>query len=235
MVSVVALEDGLERCEVRVHALLGGADGERAGDRRDPVETDHGVKFDAWDARRRNVAKEVATPWRNCPTLRHRDAEGPAVQGLPMRRRGLEPPPGYPGPGPQPGNPSVISVQCVHIVQIVQPRGRYARNGRSGCCHGCCHEGPPGAGGRRFKCCLPDSWSRGSARCAAGFLVSSTAATTSRCARSRPKGGVLRPRRSGCARTGGGAPHRGRRSRTVRSGEPSGRAGRRPPRRTSSR
>jgi hypothetical protein len=28
-----------------------------------------------------------------------------------MRRRGLEPPPGYPGPGPQPGNPGVISVR----------------------------------------------------------------------------------------------------------------------------
>jgi hypothetical protein len=28
-----------------------------------------------------------------------------------MRRRGLEPPPGYPGPGPQPGHPSVRSVQ----------------------------------------------------------------------------------------------------------------------------
>jgi hypothetical protein len=29
-----------------------------------------------------------------------------------MRRRGLEPPPGYPGPGPQPGNPAVISVRA---------------------------------------------------------------------------------------------------------------------------
>jgi len=28
-----------------------------------------------------------------------------------MRRRGLEPPPGYPGPGPQPGRPAVISVR----------------------------------------------------------------------------------------------------------------------------
>jgi hypothetical protein len=72
--------------------------------------------------------------------MRHRHAKGPAVQGLPMRRRGLEPPPGYPGPGPQPGNSRVISVHCVQIVQIVQPRGRYGRNGRSGCCHGCCHE-----------------------------------------------------------------------------------------------
>ena len=31
-----------------------------------------------------------------------------------MRRRGLEPPPGYPGPGPQPCNPGVRSVLCVH-------------------------------------------------------------------------------------------------------------------------
>ena len=68
------------------------------------------------------------------------NAKGPALQGLPMRRRGLEPPPGYPGPGPQPGNSSVISVLCVHIVQIVQESGRNGRNGRSGCCHGCCHE-----------------------------------------------------------------------------------------------
>ena len=28
-----------------------------------------------------------------------------------MRRRGLEPPPGYPGPGPQPGNTALISVR----------------------------------------------------------------------------------------------------------------------------
>ena len=57
-----------------------------------------------------NVAKEGATLSRACPTLRHRRAKGPAVQGLPMRRRGLEPPPRKPGPGPQPGNPSVTSV-----------------------------------------------------------------------------------------------------------------------------
>jgi len=30
-----------------------------------------------------------------------------------MRRRGLEPPPGNPGPGPQPGEAGVISVHCV--------------------------------------------------------------------------------------------------------------------------
>jgi hypothetical protein len=53
--------------------------------------------------RARNAAKEVATLRRVCPTLRRRDGKGPALQGLPMRRRGLEPPPGYPGPGPQDG------------------------------------------------------------------------------------------------------------------------------------
>jgi hypothetical protein len=57
-----------------------------------------------------------------------------------MRRRGLEPPPGYPGPGPQPGNPGVRYVLCVHIVQNVQESGRIGRDGRSGCCRGCCHE-----------------------------------------------------------------------------------------------
>jgi hypothetical protein len=40
--------------------------------------------------------------------------KSPATRGFrDMRRRGLEPPPGYPGPGPQPGNPGVISVRCV--------------------------------------------------------------------------------------------------------------------------
>ena len=38
----------------------------------------------------------------------------PQVRGFrTMRRRGLEPPPGYPGPGPQPCHPSVRSVQIV--------------------------------------------------------------------------------------------------------------------------
>jgi Methyltransferase FkbM domain len=40
--------------------------------------------------------------------------KSPAMRGLrSMRRRGLEPPPGYPGPGPQPGNSGVISIRCV--------------------------------------------------------------------------------------------------------------------------
>jgi hypothetical protein len=50
-----------------------------------------------------------------------------------MRRRGLEPPPGYPGPGPQPCHPGVISVLCVQCVQIVRESGRIGRTGRSGC------------------------------------------------------------------------------------------------------
>ena len=42
------------------------------------------------------------------PTTR----KSPANTGLShMRRRGLKLPPGYPGPGPQPGNPSVLCVQ----------------------------------------------------------------------------------------------------------------------------
>jgi hypothetical protein len=35
------------------------------------------------------------------------------------------------GPGPQPGNPGVLSVRCVQIAQNVRESGRY---GRSGCC-----------------------------------------------------------------------------------------------------
>ena len=34
---------------------------------------------------------------------------------------------------------SYPSVAC-QIVRIVRSRGRYGRIGRSGCCHGCCHE-----------------------------------------------------------------------------------------------
>jgi hypothetical protein len=68
------------------------------------------------------------------------DDESPAHAGLSkMRRRGLEPPPGYPGPGPQPCHPGVRYLLCVHIVQNERKSGRNGRNGRSGCCHGCCH------------------------------------------------------------------------------------------------
>src|SRR5919198_4018127 len=45
--------------------------------------------------------------------VRHSAVEtekGPATQGLLMRRRGLEPPPGYPGAGPQPGPSPAHSV-----------------------------------------------------------------------------------------------------------------------------
>jgi hypothetical protein len=40
-----------------------------------------------------------------------RNDKSPALAGLSQCRRGLEPPPGYPGPGPQPGNASVRCVQ----------------------------------------------------------------------------------------------------------------------------
>src|ERR687887_968617 len=67
---------------------------ERELRRRSPLVAPHAAA---------DVAKEVATLGPRCPTLWSRDAKGPAMQGLLMRRRGLEPPPGYPGPGPQPG------------------------------------------------------------------------------------------------------------------------------------
>jgi hypothetical protein len=84
---------------------------------------------------------------RNLPHPRRPDQstqrKSPAKRGfLMMRRRGLEPPPGYPGPGPQPGNPGVRSVQCVQNVLSVQEFGRTGRNGRSGGCRGCCHGSP---------------------------------------------------------------------------------------------
>jgi hypothetical protein len=60
----------------------------------------------------------------------------------PTRRRGLEPPPDYPGPGPQPGEPGAI------WVQIVPPRGPSGHVGRSGCCHGCCQRRRPVGGSR---------------------------------------------------------------------------------------
>jgi len=41
-------------------------------------------------------------------------------------------------PGPQPGDPAVRSVLCVHIVRCVHVSGRNGRKGRSGWCHGCC-------------------------------------------------------------------------------------------------
>jgi hypothetical protein len=82
------------------------------------------------------------------PTGPHRTAskttKTPRQRGFrKVRQRGLEPPPGYPGPGPQPGNSGVISVQCVQIVQNVRVSGRNGRNGRSGCCCECCHERVP--------------------------------------------------------------------------------------------
>ena len=54
------------------------------------------------------LSREIRTP----PAWALRERETPRRAGLfPMRRRGLEPPPGYPGPGPQPGDPSVLCVQ----------------------------------------------------------------------------------------------------------------------------
>ena len=47
---------------------------------------------------------------------------------------------GYPGPGPQPGNPGVISVQIAPDRPNRPGCGRYGRIGRSGCCQECCQE-----------------------------------------------------------------------------------------------
>jgi hypothetical protein len=60
--------------------------------------------------------------------------KGPALRGfVEMRRRGLEPPAGYPGPGPRPGERTVLASIPCQIVRYVDKSGRI---GRSGCCHG---------------------------------------------------------------------------------------------------
>jgi hypothetical protein len=56
----------------------------------------------------RGVAAESSLPHRHEP----KNDKSLTIAGLSfMRRRGLEPPPGYPGPGPQPGEPGVMPVQ----------------------------------------------------------------------------------------------------------------------------
>jgi hypothetical protein len=59
-----------------------------------------------------------------------------------MRRRGLEPPPGYPGPGPQPGCGLRAGHKRACRAKFVGRKGRFGRVGRAGCCHGCCHGAP---------------------------------------------------------------------------------------------
>ena len=51
------------------------------------------------------VVRDVVTErWSPVGRARPENDESPAVRGFSLvRRRGLEPPPGYPGPGPQPG------------------------------------------------------------------------------------------------------------------------------------
>ena len=74
---------------------------------------------------------------------RTRDAKSPAVRGLSMRRRGLEPPPGKPGPGPQPGNPSVRYVRPAPE-RPMRPGTRTIRTHRTGrMLPRCCHEPAP--------------------------------------------------------------------------------------------
>ena len=86
---------------------------------------------------------------RGSPLWSAGDAENdksPATRGFrDMRRRGLEPPPGYPGPGPQPGNSTVISVRDVPD-RPYRPGARTMRTHRTiWICHGSCH----GAAGSR--------------------------------------------------------------------------------------
>ena len=75
-----------------------------------------------------------------CPAITApKTSKAPQLRGFRMRRRGLEPPPTKCGPGPQPSNPGVRSVLCVHFVQNEHESGRNGRSGRSGCCRGVCH------------------------------------------------------------------------------------------------
>ena len=70
--------------------------GGRPGDRRSRTRRDEAVATKFTPGRARLPSETTKAP----------------LQGLRvMRRRGLEPPPGYPGPGPHPGNPGVISVR----------------------------------------------------------------------------------------------------------------------------
>jgi hypothetical protein len=64
-------------------------------------------------ARRSKVAKIVVATRRLHAKVSVEREKTPPCRAFSMRRRGLEPPPGYPGPGPQPGNPRVRSVQGV--------------------------------------------------------------------------------------------------------------------------
>ncbi len=62
-----------------------------------------------------------------------KNKKAPHLQGFSMRRRGLEPPPGYPGPGPQPGasTNSAIGARAGASIALRGPsfesvqRGRY--------------------------------------------------------------------------------------------------------------
>src|SRR3954463_11177710 len=91
------------------------------------------------------------TPWSRVPTLNDsvesgpcrtttrrritglQNAQNPAVPGLcDMRRRGLEPPPGYPGPGPQPGTStnSAIGARATASIALEWRRLESVRRGR---------------------------------------------------------------------------------------------------------
>ena len=67
-----------------------------------------------------DAARNIAAAPNHRSARRRPEPEQRALQVIPMRRRGLGPPPTKCGPGPQPGNPGVISVLCVRIVQNVR-------------------------------------------------------------------------------------------------------------------
>jgi hypothetical protein len=96
-----------------------------------------------------------------------------------MRRRGLEPPPGYPGPGPQPGNPGVISVRIapdrpyrpvsrtirtqrtVWTLPRMLPRPRAVDGSNRSSGHADVPVRRAGAGGPRSVCLVAGSCARG--------------------------------------------------------------------------
>jgi hypothetical protein len=104
-----------------------------------------------------NVAKEVATLRRCCPTLGQGRAKGPLCRAFLCAEEDSNLHPVIPDQALKLVTRVSYPSLCVHIVQIVQPRGRYGRNGRSGCCHGCCPGHPAGGSVTRQECRWPPS------------------------------------------------------------------------------
>src|SRR5215207_1814518 len=69
-----------------------------------------------------HVLKHVPTAVLQCNPARPTNEKAPRLAGLsPMRRRGLEPPPGYPGPGPQPGASTNSAIGARAVASIALP------------------------------------------------------------------------------------------------------------------